>query len=251
MILGHVGHVSADRRCTITNRRKCDGTFEIPAEAETHFTRVAERMKDESSFGWPRTFQWAFDVAHIRFHSSCHTNGSLFGNISVFHWKYPSCESHNQQNAWDSTLANGRLIFGQTTIRMSVIIVLIPTGFQWFHLFQSHTTHSVDLWLRYVRPAIVALKILFHTSPDRKCVSSSPSPHRSSMPVLIFVLIRGEIGVALPLCARRFLFDFKVYRLVMLRWHPKWGTCTMNGMFYLASEETEQFTLRKNRQRLQ
>lgn len=180
-------------RYTITSRRKCDGTFEIPAEADFIHT-CAERMKDESAFGWPRDFSAGFWCRAFSF--TWHTSGSLFGHISVFHWKknIHLVKLHNQQNAWASTLANGRLIFGQTTIRMSVIIVLIPIRFQWFHLLQSHTTR-IPLIYDFVMclPAIAALEILFHTSPDRKCVSSSPSPHRSSMPLQIFDLFVARL----------------------------------------------------------
>lgn len=128
-------------RYKITNRRKFDGTFEIPGEAETCFKRVRNEWKMKVRLA-DQGLSSALLMSRIRFHS--HTNGSLLGDISVFHWKCPSCEAHNQQNSWSSTLADARLIFGQTTIRMSVIIVQTPIRFSMVSPFAI--THNAFRW---------------------------------------------------------------------------------------------------------
>lgn len=177
LVLGREGYSVHSKPCQPRVECPSMNIWNAVCEMNERWKRVW-LTKDFSTGFWCR--------ARISFHSP-HSNAGLFGDISVFHWKCPPCGAQ----------ANGRLIFGrndhENVEMVGVIIVVTSIHFQWFHLWQSEspTTNSIDLWLRYLRAECdhaSPSKILFHTSSDRKCVSSSsPSitPYRSQHSICV------------------------------------------------------------------
>lgn len=188
-----------------------------------HFThtRVRNEWKMKVRVGLTKNFSTGFWCRAFLF--TCQFEWALVGDISVSLFYFFFIENihlvsaHNQQNSWGaSTSTNGRLMLSKTAVRMpeQVIITLwFPFISNGFHLLQSQTTNSVDLWFRYVRSGIVTGNTFSHIiGPGmRFIVSGSAQSHTLTLYTrYIFNLFATRVGVLSSLCAHWFMFDSKM-----------------------------------------
>lgn len=150
----------------------------------------------------------------------------------------------------------------ETTIRMSVIIVVIPIHFQWFSFFfflfsPFGITFTNNEFHWFMTSLCATRRIHFHTSSDQKCVSSSSSFCITVIAICSQYLIYSKQNWSFVChCVRSLIYIYltlkcKYLSIWWILWwlsecHNKYvkfaGIFAAARMFYLIIDELKQFT---------